>query len=144
MDHLLQVDILSVEELLYTGKATFAVLPGEAGELGIYPHHTSLLTRIRPGVVRVHEPGASGDRHIFVAGGVLEVLQDSVIVLADHAIRTPELDSASADEARRKADALRDQFTAQGKHEFDFAAARTELMDELTRFFQLALHTANR
>lgn len=144
MDPLLQIDILSVEELLYTGKATFVVLPGEAGELGIYPHHASLLTRVRPGIVRVREPGAASDQHIFVAGGVLEVLQDSVIVLADHAIRTPELDSARADEAIHKAQALRDQFAAEGEHEFDFAAAKTELMDELTRFFQLALHKINR
>jgi F-type H+-transporting ATPase subunit epsilon len=98
MDHLLRVDILSVEELLFTGDSTFVVLPGEVGELGIYPGHASLLTRIKPGVIKILQPGAAQDQHVFVAGGVLEVLRDSVIVLADHAIRTPELDSAQADE----------------------------------------------
>ncbi|CAN7713080.1 MULTISPECIES: ATP synthase F1 subunit epsilon [unclassified Caballeronia] len=144
MDHLLRVDILSVEELLFTGDSTFVVLPGEVGELGIYPGHASLMTRIRPGVIKIRQPGAAEDQHVFVAGGVLEVLRDSVIVLADHAIRTPELDSAQADEARAKASELRDQFANESRGEFDFAAAKSELMDELRRFFLLALHENTR
>lgn len=144
MDKLLRVDILSVEELLYSGDAVFVSLPGEEGELGIYPRHAPLLTRIRPGIVKIREREASGDEHIFVAGGVLEVRHDSVIVLADHAIRSPALDAAKADEARRKATDLRAQFAGQREREFNFAAARSELMDELARFFALALHKVAR
>ncbi|WP_144159700.1 ATP synthase F1 subunit epsilon [Paraburkholderia sp. BCC1885] len=144
MDKLLHVDILSVDELLYSGGVAFVSLPGEEGELGIYPRHAPLLTRIRPGIVRIREPGATGDQHIFVAGGVLEVRHDSVIVLADHAIRSSALDAAKADEARRKAADLRAQFAGQREREFNFAAAKSELMDELARFFALALHKVSR
>ncbi|PQV50713.1 F0F1 ATP synthase subunit epsilon [Paraburkholderia sp. BL21I4N1] len=135
----MQVDILSVEHMLYSGDASFIVLPGLIGELGILPGHAPLLTQIKPGVVTIHEQGKNAQQRIFVAGGILEVLPDSVIVLADHAVRTPELDSTKANDARREAQALRARYADARRPGFDFAAAKAELADELARFFMLAL-----
>ena len=104
---ILKVDVVSVEKSLYSGEAKFVVLPGEAGELGILPGHTPLISRIRPGVVRiVHEDNS--EESIFVAGGLLEVQPTHVTVLSDTAIRAADLDEAKAEAARAKAqDALR-------------------------------------
>ncbi|ASL42211.1 ATP synthase epsilon chain [Burkholderia sp. AD24] len=139
MESFMQVDILSVEQMLYSGKASFVVLPGEIGELGIFPRHAPLLTKIKPGMVTVHEQGTTVAQRIFVAGGILEVLPESVIVLADHAVRTPELDSSKANDARREAQTLRARYADTRRPGFDFAAAKAELADELARFFMLAL-----
>lgn len=144
MDNIFQVDILSLGEPLYSGKATFAVLPGEAGELGVYPGHAPLLTRIRPGTVKVREADSSTEHYMLVAGGVLEVLPDAVIVLADHAVRTVETDQLKADEARRTAQLWRSRYADLHRHVFDFAAAKSELSDELRRYFALALQQTAR
>ena len=85
MAHTLHVDVVSAEESIFSGEAEFVVLPGEAGELGIYPRHTPLITRIRPGTVRI-KTGES-EEVIFVNGGILEVQPNVVTVLADTAIR---------------------------------------------------------
>ena len=69
----IHVDVVSAEEGIFAGDAEFVVLPGEAGELGIYPRHTPLITRIRPGMVRIKMPGKAEEEHVFVAGGILEV-----------------------------------------------------------------------
>ncbi|PMS14671.1 ATP synthase F1 subunit epsilon [Trinickia dabaoshanensis] len=134
----LQVDIVSVETEIYSGTASFVVLPGEAGELGVYPGHVPLLTRIKPGVVSIWDGGSEPVHRVFVAGGVAEALRERVTVLADHALRTPELDAARASDARRQAAVLRARYPSQPAHTFDFAAAKTELADELRRFFLLA------
>jgi F-type H+-transporting ATPase subunit epsilon len=81
------VDVVSAEEQLFSGLAEFVALPGEAGELGILPGHMPLLTRIRPGAVRVKLPNQDEEELIFVAGGLLEVQPGLVTVLADTAIR---------------------------------------------------------
>ena len=81
--HTLHVDVVSAEEQIYSGEAEFVVLPGEAGELGIYPRHTPLITRIKPGAVRIKVPGRADEEFVFVAGGVLEVQPKLVTVLAD-------------------------------------------------------------
>ncbi|MHB8354218.1 MAG: ATP synthase F1 subunit epsilon, partial [Burkholderiales bacterium] len=83
MANLIHVDVVSAEEQIFSGNAEFVVLPGEMGELGIYPRHTPLITRIRPGTVRLRIPGQSSEELIFVSGGILEVQPDSVTVLAD-------------------------------------------------------------
>lgn len=99
----IHVDVVSAEESIFSGEAEFVVLPGEAGELGIYPRHTPLITRIKPGTVEITPPGGGEKQLIFVAGGILEVQPRVVTVLADTAIRGADLDEAKASEALRRA-----------------------------------------
>ena len=108
MAHTFHVEVVSAEESIYSGEAEFVVLPGEAGELGIYPRHTPLITRIKPGAVRIKPAGGGEESLIFVAGGILEVQPSMVTVLADTAIRGHDLDEAKAQEGQKRAeDALR-------------------------------------
>lgn len=92
------VDVVSAEEGIFSGEAAFVALPGQEGELGILPGHVPLITRIRPGAVRVKTPEGK-EENIFVAGGILEVQPDRVTVLADTAIRSKDLDEAKAKKA---------------------------------------------
>jgi F-type H+-transporting ATPase subunit epsilon len=110
--HTIHVDVVSAEESIFSGEAEFVVLPGEAGELGIYPRHTPLITRIKPGAVRIQPPGGGEELLIFVAGGILEVQPKVITVLADTAIRGKDLDEAKATEALKQAQEARK--TAQG------------------------------
>ena len=100
----IHVDVVSAEEAVYSGEAQFVVLPGEAGELGIYPQHTPLLTGIRPGEVRIKPADGGAEELIFVAGGVLEVQPKAITVLADTAIRGNDLDEAKALAAKKLAE----------------------------------------
>jgi F-type H+-transporting ATPase subunit epsilon len=99
----LHIDVVSAEESIFSGEAEFVVLPGEAGELGIYPRHAPLITRLKPGAVRITPAGGGEEQLIFVAGGILEVQPKVVTVLADTAIRGKDLDEAKATEAMKKA-----------------------------------------
>lgn len=103
----IHVDIVSAEEQLFSGLAEMVVLPGEAGELGVLMGHTPLLTRIRPGVVRIKVPNQAEEELVFVAGGMLEVHPNRVTVLADTAIRAKDLDEAKAQEALKVAEESR-------------------------------------
>ena len=107
MSSTMHVDVVSAEESIFGGDAEFVVLPGEAGELGIYPRHAPLITRIKPGVVRIRVPGRSDEEQVFVAGGILEVQPHVVTVLADTAIRGHDLDEAKANEALKRAEEAR-------------------------------------
>jgi len=107
MANTIHIDVVSAEESIYSGEAEFVVLPGEAGELGIYPRHTPLITRIKPGTVRIKPAGGGNEELIFVAGGILEVQPKVITVLADTAIRGQDLDEAKANEALRKAEEAR-------------------------------------
>ncbi len=98
------VDVVSAEELIFSGETDFAVFPGEAGELGIYPRHAPLLTRIKPGTVRLKIPDREEYELVYVSGGVLEVQPTLITLLADTAIRAHDLDEAKAIEARRHAE----------------------------------------
>src|ERR1041384_1686287 len=98
MPNTIHVDVVSAEESIYSGEAEFVVLPGELGELGIYPQHTPLITRIKPGSVRIKPAGEAAEELIFVAGGILEVQPKVVTVLADTAIRGHDLDETKASE----------------------------------------------
>jgi F-type H+-transporting ATPase subunit epsilon len=119
----IHVSVVSAEEQIFDGEAEFVALPGESGELGIYPMHTPLITRIRPGAVRIKVPGQTDEELVFVVGGLLEVQPDEVTVLAETAIRGHDLDEASANEARKQAEeALRDRGT-----KIDYARAQSEL-----------------
>jgi F-type H+-transporting ATPase subunit epsilon len=107
MANTIHVDVVSAEESIFSGEAEFVVLPGEAGELGIYPRHTPLITRIKPGEVRIKPAGGGEEELIFVAGGILEVQPAIVTVLADTAIRGQDLDEAKAQEAMARAEEAR-------------------------------------
>ena len=115
MANTIHIDVVSAEESIYSGEAEFVVLPGEAGELGIYPRHTPLITRIKPGSVRIKPAGKAEEELIFVAGGVLDVQPSIITVLADTAIRGHDLDEAKAVEAQRRAEEARRSAT--GKQE---------------------------
>lgn len=119
----LHVDVVSAEESIFTGEANFVVLPGESGELGIMPGHTPLISRIRPGTVKVTLADGSGDVNIFVAGGILEVQPGGVTVLSDTAIRAEDLDEAKAVEARQRAEAA----LANATNKEDIAVVEAEL-----------------
>ena len=118
----IHVDVVSVEESVYSGEARFVALPGEVGELGIYPRHTPLITRIKPGSVRIERPDG-GEEFIFVAGGILEVQPDRVTVLSDTAIRGKDLDEEKANEARLAAQ----EAIKNAASELDLAKATSEL-----------------
>src|SRR6187431_2193451 len=99
----IHIDVVSSEESIYSGEARFVVLPGESGELGIYPRHTPLITRVKPGAVRIEKPDGQ-EEFVFIAGGILEVQPNRVTVLSDTAIRGRDLDEEKAGEARRAAE----------------------------------------
>ena len=125
----MQVDVVSAEASIFSGEAEFVVLPGEAGELGIYPRHAPLITRIKPGTVRIQKPGGE-EEFVFVAGGILEVQPKLITVLADTAIRGADLDEAKANEALKRAEEARAK--AQDKQEIatlqaEFAMAAAQL-----------------
>ena len=123
------VDIVSAEEQIFSGLAEFVALPGEAGELGILPGHMPLMTRIKPGAVRIKVPNQAEEELVFVAGGLLEVQPGLVTVLADTAIRGRDLDEAKALEAKKKAeDAM-----ANRSARLDYAKAQAELMEAVAQ-----------
>ncbi len=118
----LHVDVVSAEESIFSGEATFVALPGESGDLGILPGHTPLISRIRPGTLKIKLAGG-GEENIFVAGGILEVQPGMVTVLSDTAIRAADLDEAKAVAARQRAEeALRNT-----KDKADIAVVEAEL-----------------
>ena len=118
----IHIDVVSSEESIYSGEAEFVVLPGEAGELGIYPRHTPLITRIKPGSVRIEKADGS-EEFVFVAGGVLEVQPNRVTVLSDTAIRGKDLDDEKANVAKAAAE----EALKNAKSDIDIAMAQSEL-----------------
>ena len=118
----LHVDVVSAEEQIFSGEAKFVALPGEGGELGILPRHTPLITRIKPGAVRI-ELADGTEEFVFVAGGILEVQPNRVTVLADTAIRGKDLDEAKAAEAKK----LAEEALKNAKSDIDIAMAQSEL-----------------
>jgi len=134
MANTIHVDVVSAEESIFSGEAEFVALPGEAGELGIYPKHTPLITRIRPGAVRIKVPGQAEEEFVFVAGGILEVQPNSVTVLADTAIRGGDLDEAKALEAKKQAEEL----MVNRESEIDYAKAQSELATAIAQLAAIA------
>ena len=118
----IHVDVVSAEESIFSGEAKFVALPGEAGELGILPGHIPLITRIKPGAVRI-EKADGGEEFVFVAGGILEVQPHCVTVLSDTAIRGHDLDEAKASDARKQAE----EAVKNAKSDIDLAKATSEL-----------------
>ena len=122
MANTIHVDVVSAEESIFSGETKFVALPGEAGELGIYPRHTPLITRIRPGAVRI-ETVDGGEEFVFVAGGILEVQPNTVTVLSDTAIRGKDLDDEKANQAKAAAE----EALKNAKNDIDIAMAQSEL-----------------
>lgn len=118
----IQVEVVSAEESVFSGRAKFVALPGEAGELGILPGHMPLITRIRPGAVRIEKEDGD-EEFVFVAGGILEVQPQCVTVLSDTAIRGHDLDEAKANDARKAAE----EALKNAKSDIDLAKAQSEL-----------------
>ncbi|AHB08017.1 MULTISPECIES: F0F1 ATP synthase subunit epsilon [Pandoraea] len=124
----IHVDVVSAEEEIFSGKARFVALPGEAGELGILPGHTPLITRIKPGAVRIEDEAGNED-FVFVAGGILEVQPGTVTVLADTAIRGKDLDEAKAAEAKRRAE----EALSNKESNIEYATAQAELAEAIAQ-----------
>jgi F-type H+-transporting ATPase subunit epsilon len=118
----LHVDVVSAHESIFSGEARFVVLPGESGELGIYPRHTPLITRVKPGAVRI-VMADEREEFVFIAGGILEVQPDRVTVLSDTAIRGKDLDEQKAAQAKAEAE----EALQNAKSEVDLAKAQSEL-----------------
>ncbi len=118
----IHVDVVSAEESIYSGEARFVALPGESGELGIYPRHTPLITRIKAGSVRITKADG-GEEFVFVAGGILEVQPNCVTVLSDTAIRGKDLDEEKANAAKAAAE----EALKNAQSEIDLARAQSEL-----------------
>jgi len=121
----IHVDVVSAEALVFAGEAEFVVLPGEMGELGVYPRHAPLLTRVKSGAVRIKSPGGK-EVLVFVSGGIIEVQPEVVTVLADTAIRGKDLDEAKALEAKQRAEAALQ--AAADKREFATVEAELALL----------------
>ncbi|MBP6853975.1 MAG: F0F1 ATP synthase subunit epsilon [Rhodoferax sp.] len=118
----IHVDVVSAEESIFSGEANFVALPGEMGELGIYPRHTPLITRIKAGSVRI-EMANGTEEFVFVAGGILEVQPHCVTVLSDTAVRGKDLDDEKANAAKAAAE----EALKNAKGELDIAKAQSEL-----------------
>ena len=123
------VDVVSAEESIFSGLAEIVIVPGEMGELGIYPRHAPLLTRIKPGSVRIKVPDQSEDTLIYVSGGMLEVQPNMVTILADTAIRGADLDEARALEVKRAAEEAMKNRTS----DIDYAHAQAELAEAIAQ-----------
>lgn len=125
----IHVDIVSAEAAIYSGLAEFVVVPAEMGEVGIYPRHAPLITRIKPGSVRIKSPDRPEEDLIYVSGGILEVQPGVVTILSDTAIRGADLDEARALEAKRQAEeAVKDRSSA-----MDYAKAQAELAEAIAQ-----------
>jgi F-type H+-transporting ATPase subunit epsilon len=119
----MHVDIVSAEQAIFSGEATMVIAPVEAGELGILPEHMPLLTRIRPGTVRLQMPDGAEEEVIYVSGGMMEVQPDVVTILADTSVRAHDLDEAKAAEAKR----LAEEAIANRSGQMEIAKAQAEL-----------------
>lgn len=119
----IHVNVVSAEESIFSGEATLVAVPGEVGELGILPRHAPLITRIKPGAVRIQRADNQQEEFVFVAGGIVEVQPGCVTVLADTAIRGKDLDEAKAQEAKR----LAEEALKNAKSDLDLAKAQSEL-----------------
>ncbi len=129
MSMTLHVDIVSAEASLYSGVAEYVIAPAEMGEVGIYPRHTQMLTRLKPGSVRIKRPDVAEEELIYVSGGMLEVQPHVITILSDTAIRGHDLDEQKAIEARRRAE----EAVKNRSSEMDYAKAQAELAEAIAQ-----------
>ncbi len=124
----IHVEIVSAEREIWSGEGAMVFAPGEMGELGIAPRHTPLITRLKPGEVRVQQENGE-EQFFFISGGLMEVQPHVVTILSDTAIRAADLDMAAAVEAQKKAEeAMRDQTSA-----MEYAQAKAELVNAVAQ-----------
>ena len=124
----IHVDVVSAESLLFSGAAISIVIPGERGELEVYPRHAPLVTKLKPGSVRVKREGGE-EELIFVNGGLVEVQPDVVTIMSDTGIRGKDLDEAKALEAKRAAEeAMKNKTGA-----MEIAQAQAELAEAMAQ-----------
>lgn len=132
MGTVFHLDIVSAEESIYSGAAEFLVAPAEMGEVGIYPQHTPMLTRVKSGMVRIKAP-LKDEELIYVSGGLLEVQPDIVTILADTAVRSADLDEAKAMAAKKAAEeAIKNR-----ESEVDYARAQAELIEATAQLSEI-------
>ena len=124
----IHVDIVSAEAEIFSGQANMVFAPAEMGEVGIAPRHTPLLTRLKPGEVRVQLEGQE-EQFFFVSGGMLEVQPHVVTVLADTAMRARDIDEAAAIKAKEEAE----KAMADRKSDFDYAKAQSEFAEAVAQ-----------
>jgi F-type H+-transporting ATPase subunit epsilon len=120
----LHVDIVSAEAEIFSGTANMVFAPAEMGEVGIAPRHAPLVTRLRPGEVRVQVEGGE-EQFFYVSGGMLEIQPHVVTVLADTALRAKDLDEAAALRVKERAEKEMEDKTS----DFDYARAQAELAE---------------
>jgi F-type H+-transporting ATPase subunit epsilon len=120
----MHVDIVSAEAEIFSGTANMVFAPAEMGEVGIWPRHTPLLTRLKPGEVRVQVEGQE-EQYFYVSGGILEIQPHVVTVLADTALRAKDLDEAAALRVKERAE----RAIADKASDFDYAKAQAELAE---------------
>ena len=133
----IRCDIVSAEEEIFHGEAQLVVATGEEGELGIAPRHAALITRLKPGQVRVHLPNGE-EQFFYVSGGILEVQPNVVTVLADTALRAKDLDEAAARRAKEEAERALANRTdalevAQAQGQLAQAVAQLQALERLRR-----------
>jgi F-type H+-transporting ATPase subunit epsilon len=133
----IRCDIVSAEEEIFHGEASLVVATGEEGELGIAPRHAALITRLKPGQVRVHLPNGE-EQFFYVSGGILEVQPNVVTVLADTALRAKDLDEAAARKAKDEAERMLANRTdalevAQAQAQLSQAVAQLHALERLRR-----------
>jgi F-type H+-transporting ATPase subunit epsilon len=134
----MHVEVVSTEQLIYSGEAEFLVAPAQEGEIGVYPRHVPLLTRIKPGVLRLTVPGSKDEVLVAVSGGMMEVQPTHITVLADTAIRGEDIDEARANEAKRAAEetlkkSVDDLDTARAHAALAVAIAELKALDYLRK-----------
>jgi len=125
----MHVDVVSAEEEIFSGPATMLFAPGAMGDLGIMPRHAPLMTRIKPGEVRIITEQGDDEIVLYVSGGMLEIQPEAVTILADTAQRAGDIDEAAALEAKDRAEKL----LADQKGEIDYAAASAELAEAMAQ-----------
>ena len=125
----MHVDVVSAEAEIFSGPATMLFAPGTMGDLGILPRHAPLLTRIKPGEVRIVTEQGAEELVLYVSGGMLEVQPEAVTILADTVQRASDIDEAAALEAKERAEKL----LADQKGDIDYAAASAELAEAMAQ-----------
>lgn len=124
----IHVDIVSAEAAIFSGSATMVFAPAEMGEVGIAPRHTPMLTRLKPGEVRVQTDDGK-EQSFYISGGMLEVQPHVVTVLSDTALRAKDLDEAAALAAKERAEKL----LSDNKADIDYAKAQAELAEAVAQ-----------
>lgn len=128
MSMTIHVDIVSADAEVYSGTASMVFVPAIMGEIGIAPRHTPLITRIKPGEVRIQKDGEE-EKAFYVSGGMLEIQPHVVTVLADTAQRASDIDQAAALEAKERAE----RAMSDSESDFEYAKAKAELAQSVAQ-----------